>query len=472
MLFNTPLYILFLIVVVTIFYFLPKKINKWFFLAASYIFYGYWDWRFLLLLMGSTLMDYYFGALIFKASTKQKKKAVLFFSVFVNLVILGFFKYFNFFVDSFGYAFGNKLDFLHIHVLLPVGISFYTFQSLSYTIDIYREKLEPTKSLLDYCLFVGIFPHMVSGPIVRARDILPQLAVLGKPVKRDFIVGFSLITVGMFQKVLIGDTASKYVDHLFSDPKYYSSGELLFSLLMFAVQIYADFAGYSNIARGSAKLFGVDLIDNFNQPFFSRSITEFWRRWHISLSSWFYDYLFNPLVLSFRYWGKIGVATALMITFLLSGLWHGAGSKFIIFGGLHGLALVFEFYTKKARKKIFGVLPKWLNDGISMVLTFAYAVFTWLFFRADDTKTVWLYLDRIFVHHTSSKITWALFGIFFTYFIAMIMIDFLELKTKNHEFLAQLKPAVRYGIALPVWIAVILYMYTLGKPTPFIYFQF
>ncbi len=472
MLFNTPLYLVFLILVVSIFYFLPKKIDKIFMLAASYFFYGYWDWRFLILLVGSSLMDYYFGLLIFKAKTKPLKKAWLVFSLALNLGILLFFKYFNFFIDSFGASFGNHLDFLHLHILLPVGISFYTFQSLSYTIDIYREKLSPTKSILDYCLFVGIFPHMVAGPIVRAKDILPQLASLQKPLKNDFNIGFSLITIGMFQKVLIGDTAARFVDHIFADPQYYSSSELLFSLLMFAIQIYADFAGYSNIARGSAKFFGIDLIDNFNQPFFSKSITEFWRRWHISLSTWFFDYLFNPLVISFRNWGRFGIAMALMITFFFSGLWHGAGTKFIIFGLLHGFALTFEFYTKKFRKKLFGFLPIRINAIISTLLTCTYVVFTWLFFRAANNDVVMLYLNRLFVNHTTSTISLDLYGIFFTYFIAIMVIDYFELKTKNHEFLAQINPAIKFGIAIPLWVGVILYMYTILKPMPFIYFQF
>ncbi len=472
MLFNTPLYLVFLILVVTIFYYLPKKIDKIFFLAVSYFFYAYWDWRFLFLLVGSSLMDYYFGLLIFRASTKQKKKAILFLSLFLNLSILGFFKYFNFFIDTFRVAFGTKLDFMHLHILLPVGISFYTFQSLSYTLDIYRDKLSPTKSILDYCLFVGIFPHMVSGPIVRARDMLPQLEVLEKPLRKDFISGFSLITVGMFQKVLVGDTVAKYVDHIFIDPKYYNSGELLISIFLFTIQMYADFAGYSNIARGSARFFGIDLIDNFNQPFLSRSLTEYWRRWHISLSTWFYDYLFHPLVFSLRNIGKASVAVGLIVTFFLSGLWHGANWTFIAWGTMHGVVLVYEFYTKKFRKRVFGVLPQWLNDTISRIITFLYISFSLLIFRAPHMSTIKIYWRGIVGKWQPGEYTVDLFFVFVAYFLALITIDIAETVMKKHEFLDDVKPAVKFGIVIPVWIGVILYMYTVGKPVPFIYFQF
>ena len=476
MLFNTPIFLLFLIVTVTIFYFLPKKIDKIFFLAASYVFYAYWDWRFLFLLIASTVLDYYFGLFIYRSKTKKGKDLILFLSVFVNLAILVFFKYFNFFIDSFNVVFGGKLSYIPLHILLPVGLSFYTFQSLSYTIDIYREKLEPTKSLLDYCLFVGIFPHMVAGPIVRARDILPQLAILEKPKRDEFKAGISLITVGLFQKVLIGDTAARFVDPIFSDPKFYSSNELLFSMLMFSIQIYGDFAGYSNIARGSAKFFGLDLIDNFNQPYYSKSITEFWRRWHISLSTWFYDYLFNPLAMAIGNLGNLGIPLALLTTFFLSGLWHGAGFKFIVFGLIHGVAIVYEFFTKKIRKRIFKLMPLWLNNLLSQIITFSYVTFALLFFRSANMATAKFYLRRIFtdrvVDTVQSNLSFDLLVIFLAYFVTILVIDQIEIRRKKHEFLVDVKAPIRLGIIIPVLAAVILYMYTIGKAMPFIYFQF
>jgi len=473
MLFNTPLYLVFLIVVFTVFYFLPKRIDKFFLLGASYIFYGYWDWRFLLLLVGSSLMDYYFGLLIYRAQAQKTKKTILLLSLLINLAILCFFKYFNFFIDSFQLAFGHKLDFLHIHILLPVGISFYTFQSLSYTFDIYRDKLTPTKDTLDYCLFVGVFPHMVSGPIVKAKVILPQLATLQKPVKKDFLTGFSLITVGMFQKVLIGDTVAKFVNHIFADPTYYSSSELLFSLLMFTIQIYADFSGYSNIARGSAKLFGIDLIDNFNQPYLAANITDFWRRWHISLSDWLKDYVYIWWLGGNRI-SKVRTYINLMLTMLIGGFWHGANWTFIVWGGLHGLGLAVHKWFMERTKNV-NITSKPLHfflNALSSVSTFLFVVLAWLFFRAPDFKTARFYLDRMFINRVSSTLTLDLFIIFIMYFSVILFMDLVERKMKCHEYLGQLKPALRYGIAIPIWIAVILYMYTVGIPAPFIYFQF
>ncbi len=473
MLFNTPLYLVFLVIVFIVFYFLPKRIDKLFLLGASYLFYGYWDWRFLLLLVGSSLMDFYFGKLIFEAQEKKKKKSLLLFSLFINLLILCFFKYFNFFIDSFQLAFGHKLDFLHIHVLLPVGISFYTFQSLSYTFDIYREKLLPTKDTLDYCLFVGVFPHMVSGPIVKAKLILPQLATLEKPVKKDFLTGFSLITVGMFQKVLIGDTVAKYVNHIFADPTYYSSSELFFSLLMFTIQIYADFSGYSNIARGSAKLFGIDLIDNFNQPYLSANITDFWRRWHISLSEWLREYVYIWWLGGNRI-NKARTYINLMLTMLIGGFWHGANWTFIVWGGLHGVGLAVHKWFMASTKNV--VINNKLIAGflnlISGVSTFFFVVLAWLFFRAPDFKTAWFYLDRMLVNRVRSTMTKDLAIIAVTYAGAVLLIDVVENKMKSHEFLNDFSPAIRYGMAVPIWIAVIWYMYTVGIPAPFIYFQF
>jgi alginate O-acetyltransferase complex protein AlgI len=473
MLFNTPVYLIFLIVVVGVFYLLPKKFDKLFLLAASYVFYGYWDWRFLFLLVGSSLVDFYLGSLIYSAKSQISRKRILWFSLFLNLSVLCFFKYYNFFVDSFVIAFETDLDFLHIHVLLPVGISFYTFQSLSYTFDIYREKLIPTKSLLDYCLFVGVFPHMISGPIVKAKGLLPQLENLAKPVVSDIRIGFAIISVGMFQKVLIGDTVAKHVDHIFSDPTYYSSSELLFSLFMFAIQIYADFAGYSNIARGSAKLFGIDLIDNFNQPFFAKNITDFWRRWHISLSDWLKEYVYIWWLGGNRM-GEARTYLNLMITMLLGGIWHGANWTFVVWGGLHGLALATHKWYRSRFKPTEN--RNWILEfaagAVSWVSTFLLVVFAFLFFRSSDFGTAWFYLNRIFLHTTPGDINWSLFEIFVTFFAALLLIDYVELKAQSHAFLLRLQPVVRYGLLLPTWVAILLKMYTVGKPAPFIYFQF
>jgi alginate O-acetyltransferase complex protein AlgI len=471
MLFNTPLFIIYLFITLFTFLILPKKADKLFLLLASYVFYGYWDYRFLFLLVGSSLMDYYLGNWIYSVIEPIKKKRLLYLSLVLNLSILGFFKYFNFFIDSFNNVFPGNLDFLHVNVILPVGISFYTFQSLSYTFDVYRGKLKPTKSILDYCLFVGVFPHMVSGPIVKAVDLLPQLKKMNKPLRSDFLSGFSLITVGMFQKVLIGDTVARHVDHIFSEPTYYSSSELLFSIFMFSIQIYADFSGYSKIARGSAKLFGIDLINNFSQPYLSYNITDFWRRWHISLSEWLRDYVYIWWLGGNRI-SKFRTYINLLLTMLIGGIWHGANWTFVVWGGFHGVALgVHKYFSGiksiDSNEKTFAWhTPFWI------VITYLFVVFAWLFFRAPDFRTAWFFLDRIFINQIASTLTLDLLVIFLSYLLLVIGLDLVEIFTKRQDFLTLLKLPILLGIVIPVWLAIILYLYTVGKPMPFIYFQF
>ena len=293
MLFNSFIFFIFLGVVLPIFYMLPSKMGKnIFLLISSYFFYGYWDWRFLFLLITSTCIDYFVGKALYKTKNVKKRKSFLWISLFANLGILGVFKYFNFFIESFtdlSFKFGWNLDYLHLNIILPVGISFYTFQTLSYTLDIYRQKLKPTTNFIDFALFVSFFPQLVAGPIERASALLPQLSKKLSPTKEQIESGIVLIITGLFRKVMIGDTAGKYVDHIFGDLNGYASIEVLAALVLFSIQIYADFSGYSRIARGTSKLLGVELMKNFEQPYLSRNITESWRRWHISLSSWLKD---------------------------------------------------------------------------------------------------------------------------------------------------------------------------------------
>ena len=474
MLFNTPVYLFFLLITVVAFKLLPKKKDKIFLLIASYVFYGYWDWRFLFLLVGSSLVDFYIGQRIYASDDEKRRKKLLQRSLLINLSLLGVFKYFNFFIDSFEMSFGQDLDFLHLNLLLPVGISFYTFQSLSYTFDIYRKKLKPTKSLLDYCLFVGVFPHMISGPIVKAVDLLPQLQKMRKPTKSDLKIGFSLITVGMFQKVLIGDTSAKFVDHIFANPSYYTSDQLLFSLFMFSIQIYADFSGYSKIARGSAKLLGINLIDNFNQPYLSTSITMFWKRWHISLSAWLKEYVYIWWLGGNRK-GRFRTHFNLMATMLIGGLWHGANWTFIVWGGIHGIGLVINKTGNRISENTnltLGANGQKIIKPFRIVLTFIIVVLAWLFFRAANFQVAWFYLDQIFVVRNYSAMAMELLVIAVGFSIPLLLIDLIEVKHKKHEFLMDYKPAIRYGIVIPVWTVILLYLYTVGKPMPFIYFQF
>jgi len=471
MLFNSLVFFTFMLIVIPLYYLLrdPKQ-KKWFLLLASYVFYGYWDWRFLGLLIFSSVMDFYLGKVIYTAETDVKKKRWLLFSLFINLTILGFFKYYNFFIHSFQDVFGVDLDFLHISIILPVGISFYTFQSLSYTFDVYRGRMKPENNMLDYVLFVAFFPQLVAGPIEKAIDLLPQVKNPIKPGKAMIWDGILLISLGMVKKVLIGDTVAKFVDHIFNEPTYYSSSELFTALMLFAIQIYADFSGYSNIARGCGKLLGVELVVNFKQPYLSSNITDFWRRWHISLSSWLKEYLYIWGLGGNRK-GKWRTYYNLIMTMLIGGLWHGANYTFIIWGGIHGVALAIH----KKYCDMFG-MPRveseqgWFPRATGIITTFIIVLLAWLFFRAPDFSTAIFFL-RSFVHWTGSNVWSQLLVITLTYYIVSIGLDLLE--NKNGElFMRRLSVPTQVAILLPLWGAIVMYLFSIGKPLPFIYFQF
>lgn len=396
--------------------------------------------------------------------------------MFINLGILGLFKYFGFFVESFeliASSFGLKLDFIHLSIILPVGISFYTFQTMSYTIDIYRNKLEPTNSFIDFAVFVSFFPQLVAGPIERARNLLPQIARLPKPTRRQIEEGVSLIVTGLFIKVIIGDTAGRYVDHIFGEPEIYKSIELISALLLFSVQIYADFSGYSSIARGVAKLLGIELMKNFEQPYLSANITEFWRRWHISLSSWLKDYLYISLGGNRK--GIRRTYINLMLTMLLGGLWHGASWNFVIWGGLHGLYLaIHKFILGNKKPQVeykFNGLLGFTKHSLKVFITFVLVLFTWLFFRATDFETTKIFVSKI-IHWESSDFAMRFINITLTYLIATLFLDIIMYKTKKHAFTLLIKnKPVEYGILSATFFVTLLYMFQ-SEPLPFVYFQF
>ena len=476
MLFNSFVFLIFLFVVLPVFYLLKPKGKKYFLVVASYIFYGYWDWRFTLLILLSTVIDYLVGAKIYSTQNERKRKNLLLISLASNLGILGFFKYFNFFTDTFAELskwFGYNLDFLHLNVILPVGISFYTFQTLSYTIDIYRRKLEPANTFLDFALFVSFFPQLVAGPIERAANLLPQIQKIHNPDKEQVKSGIILITIGMFKKILIGDTCGRFVDPIFASPGSYSSLELFMGLFLFSMQVYNDFSGYSHIARGTAKLLGVELMKNFEQPLLSRSITEVWQRWHISLSSWLRDYLYIPLGGNRK--GKIRTYYNLMITMLLGGLWHGASWTFVFWGFLHGLYLIIHRIMLKGRKVtskfIWEIEKRNLHKLLGKIVFFNLIwLSTLLFFRADSfSKAFYIFVK--FFDGSLGDFPLRLIKIMFAFAFVSFAIDLFELFTKKHDFLNLLKPPVRYAIVLVTWFYVLLYLFQ-AEPAPFIYFQF
>jgi alginate O-acetyltransferase complex protein AlgI len=475
MLFNSFVFLIFLAVVLPVHRMLSKRYRTLFLLACSYVFYGYWDWRFLSLILISTLLDFHVGRAIHNTDDQTRRKRLLFLSVAGNLGLLGVFKYYNFFVDSFAdmaALFGLQLDFAHLRVLLPVGISFYTFQTLSYTIDIYRRRMAPTNSFQNFALFVAFFPQLVAGPIERAAHLLPQIEKRPDATHDDLRQGFALVTMGMFKKIMIGDTCGRIVDQIFADPGLYSSGELLMGAMIFCIQIYADFSGYSHIARGTARFFGIHIMVNFEQPYLSANITEFWRRWHISLSSWLRDYLY--ISVGGNRLGRVRTYVNLMITMLLGGLWHGAMYSYVFWGFLQGFFLSIHKIMLKGKKVPLGFTYSGIKSLAVFVLkvagTHALVIFGFLFFRAQSFGTGW-YILKKWVFWEPGEYAFQVFIIVFTYYFVTYLIDIMEYATGDHTFVLRLKPAYRYGLYLAIWIVTLVYMFQV-QPMPFIYFQF
>ena len=383
MLFNSLTYLLFLPSVVIIFFLLPRKAKKIFLLLASLFFYSCWNVKYTFLMVFSIVITYLTGIYLDKhIDYERKKKKAVFICFAINLGILFFFKYFNFALNSLN----DILAIFHIHsigrylnFLLPVGISFYTFQALGYTIDVYRKDIKAEKNFINYALFVSFFPQLVAGPIERSDNLLPQIKSKKIFSYENLVRGLSLITWGYFLKLVIADRAAILVNSAFNSIENYSSSMLILVAILFTVQIYCDFYSYSIIAKGSAKILDIDLMDNFKEPFFSKSITEFWRRWHISLSSWFKDYLYIPLGGNRK--GKLRQYFNFFIVFSVSGLWHGADMSFVVWGIIHGILIIIE--------NISGILKKKSNfffDFLRRVLCFLFVVFAFIFFRAKKYK--------------------------------------------------------------------------------------
>jgi len=476
MLFNSFVFILFLIVILPVFYSLSPRYKNFFLVLASYFFYGYWDWRFCFLLLISTIVDYVIGLAIYNSDDKSKRKSLLLTSITINLSILGVFKYYGFFIESLtplATIFGGNLDYLHLNIILPVGISFYTFQTMSYTIDIYKGEMKPTTSFIDFALFVSFFPQLVAGPIERAKNLLPQLSSIKKPTQTQISKGICLVVLGMFKKVMIGDTCGRIVDHIFAQQELYFSDELLAALILFSIQIYADFSGYSSIARGVAKLLGIELMKNFEQPYLSSNITEFWRRWHISLSSWLKDYLYIPLGGNRK--GKVRTYINLMLTMLLGGLWHGASWTFVVWGGLHGIYLSIHKFFLGNKKPAFEYKYHKFNDFIIYLFktfsTYVLVLFTWLFFREKSFSDAVYFIDKM-INWEFGEFTSRFLTITLSFMVVVLFFDFFEYKTKSHTFLLNIKPhGIYYGIATALLFLTLLFLFQ-NQPLPFVYFQF
>ena len=468
MLFNNLNFFVFLIVSLSILSFGSQKFKKICLLLISYIFYSFWDIRFLSLILISTIVDYLIGRKLYKTTKIKLRKRLLFLSLFVNLSILGFFKYFNFFIDSFSYLFSIENNY-SLNIILPVGISFYTFQTISYTFDIYNKKLKPTNSFLDFANFVSFFPQLVAGPIERAKNILPQLKNFNGINFKKLNVAICLIFLGYIKKVLISDNIAPYVDYNFLNFQNLDSFFALSGLIFFSFQIYFDFSGYTDIARGIAKLFNVDLILNFKQPYFSTSPSDFWRRWHISLSTWLRDYLYIPL--GGNRSGKTKTYINLMITMLLGGLWHGASWNFIIWGFLHGIYLVIYKLLFNAQYFKIPLINKNLNIVINICFIYFLVLITWIPFRSPDLATS---LD--FVSHIvnwkglvdSSQLLIIIYII-----IALFIIDLPSHLLKNEMYLLRLPKWIRNPIYVIGFILIFIFLLNnYSDPKPFVYFQF
>jgi len=401
MLFNSPEFLLFLPIVFGLYWFVVQrnlKAQNVLLLVASYVFYGWWDWRFLGLIAFSTVVDFFVGIRVAEASEKHIKKRWMAVSLLVNLGLLAYFKYANFFIESWVDAWGAMGVTMHassLQVILPVGISFYTFQTLSYSIDIYRGTLKPTRSLVNFAAFVSFFPQLVAGPIERASRLLPQIENRREFTYEEGVAGLRLILWGMFKKVVVADTCAIYANDIFANYTEYSGPTLMLGAVYFAFQIYGDFSGYSDIAIGTAKLFGIQLMTNFKTPYFSRDIAEFWRRWHISLSTWFRDYLYIPLGGSRV--GKWKAVRNVFIIFLVSGFWHGANWTFIVWGGIHAclfLPLLLRGTNRRYTSETIGE-GRWLPTGrelLGVAWTFTMVCVAWVFFRAESVGDAFNYI--------------------------------------------------------------------------------
>ena len=367
------------------------RLQNAFVLIASYVFYGWWDWRFLLLIAFTSFCSWGSGLLIQRAATPSKAKAWMITNIVLNLAILAIFKYYDFFVSEFGQLFGVCTESLLLKVILPVGISFYTFQALSYSIDVYRQKMEPTKDIIAFFAFIAFFPQLVAGPIERATNLLPQFQTNRKFNYDQAVDGMRQILWGLFKKIVVADNCATYVDQVWATYDTQTGSTLLLAAILFTFQIYGDFSGYSDIAIGTAKLFGIKLMRNFNNPYFSRDIAEFWRRWHISLTTWFRDYVYIPLGGSRV--GKWKIVRNTFVIFLLSGFWHGANWTFIAWGAYHAilfLPLILLGQNRKYTNQVAEgrLLPTWKECG-QILLTFMLAVFGWIIFRSETITQAW-----------------------------------------------------------------------------------
>lgn len=474
MLFNSLEFFLFLPTVFLLYWFVfsrKLKAQNFLVLIGSYVFYGWWDWRFLSLIILSTIVDYSVGLKIGSSTKKLTKKKFLWLSIIINLGILGFFKYYNFFIESWvemfsllGYETTSNWT---LNIILPVGISFYTFQTLSYTIDVYRGNITPTKDFISFAAFVAFFPQLMAGPIERATNLLPQILASRTFSYKQGVEGLRLILWGMFKKVVIADSLAYSVDTIFGSYQEFHGGILLLGAIFFSIQIYCDFSGYSDIAIGVSKLFGFELMSNFRFPYFSRNIAEFWRRWHISLSTWFRDYLYIPLGGSRG--SKAKTLKNIFIIFIVSGFWHGANWAFVMWGLVHALMYIPIFLIGKNRTYLSSVTgeDRWfpnLKEVWQMASTYFFVLIGWVFFRSESIGSAFEYLLAI----PSTFQIPLMFKQGVIYTMTLLVLEWLMRKDERSP-LKTPNQVVNWILYSVILFMIMIYM---DNRVPFIYFQF
>ncbi len=487
MLFNSFEFALFFSVVFFIYWAILSKNYKTqnlFLILSSYFFYSWWDWRFLSLIIFSSFSDFIIAHKIDKSTDKQKRIYYLKLSIILNIGLLAFFKYFNFFIDNFIIALdsiGLQTNSSTIKIILPIGISFYSFQTLSYTIDVYKNKIKPTNDIMAFFAFVSFFPQLVSGPIERARNLLPQFCK-----KRKFVIemssdGVRQILLGLFKKIVIADNCAIHVEDIFDNFSEYSGVRLLLGAIFFAFQIYCDFSGYSDIAIGTAKLLGFSLMQNFSFPYFSRNIGEFWTRWHISLSTWFRDYLFIPLGGSKS--GKWLSLRNIFIVFLVSGFWHGPNWTFIAWGFVH--SIFYAIYSMKSEKNIYknkmlcaeGLIPS-IKEIFQMGITFTIVTISWIIFRADKMSTAVDYLGQLYleIFSINAHLMEVMYSELYYYqttilfILLFVMVEWLQRNEKHALEISRLPTIIRTSIYN--FLLIMILFFGTYENNEFIYFQF
>ncbi len=479
MIFNSMIFMAYLPIVFLCYWFVFPKL-KWqnaFIVVASYVFYGWWDCNFLILIAITSLCSYLSGIFISNSKSKSRKRLILVANVVLNLGILGTFKYFNFFVSNLQHLLshvGISLDSVTLNLILPVGISFYTFQALSYSIDVYRDKIKPTRDIIAFFAFISFFPQLVAGPIERATNLLPQFLSRRKFNYALAIDGCRQILWGLFKKMVIADNCANSVNMIFQNYENLGGMDLWLGAFLFTIQIYGDFSGYSDIAIGTAKLFDIKLMQNFNLPYFSRNISEFWRRWHISLNTWFVDYIYIPLGGSRC--KKSKNIRNILIVFLLSGLWHGAEWTFVAWGAYN--AVLFIPHTLVSNRKYTNtvatgkILPT-MNESLLMGRTFLLVMVGWVLFRSDNMTLAIDYLAKMFTDFHSIGNLNGMRPIIFIMILGMLIIEWLQ-RDKKHpydisgdNFFA--KKFIRWTL---YWVTILIIFLYSGQQSDFIYFQF